>query len=278
MSGSKEGLNSLFNKPMNKDSKYREVDINLVIPNKDQPRTNFDPDSLHELSLSIKENGIIEPLVVVQKGNEYELIAGERRLRASKLAELQKVPVIIKEVTDKQKSLLAIIENLQREDLGAIELATSYKKAMDSYDLTQEQLAKKLGKARSSIANCLRLLSLPEEVKEIAQDNTRKVTSGHLKIIASIKDKEKAILLTKETVEKNLTVQKLKSLSSEKKEKPKDESISKSENLKELDSVCKIALKESKEGSVSIKFKSLEDLINKLEQIKQTINKERSEI
>lgn len=266
-----DGLNSLFPTEKVKKNEQTEIDINLIAPNKDQPRKHFDEEALRGLSDSIKENGIIQPLSVVRNGDKYELIAGERRLRASKLAGLKKVPVTIQEVSDKQKSILAIIENLQREDLSPIELAVSYKKAMGDYELTQDELAKKLGKARSSIANILRLLTLPEEVKEIAQKNSTKVTSGHLKILASIKDEEKAINLTKETVDNSLTVQKLRSLCSTKKEKENKTKKILPSKLKSIESLCKVSFKKEQEGSILINFDNYDDLLDKMKKIKNQI-------
>lgn len=267
-----EGLSSLFSGDKKK-SDQKEIDINLIVPNKDQPRKHFDEEALNELSDSIKENGIIQPLTVKKTESGYELIAGERRLRASKIAGLAKVPVYVKEVTDKEKSILAIIENLQREDLSPIELAESYKRAMEDYQLSQIELAKKLGKARSSIANILRLLALPEKVKEIAQLNSSKVTSGHLKVLASVKDEEKAISLTEETVKNNLTVQKLSNLCSDKKEKVEKIEVVLPPRFKDLESICKLSLKNEKkeEGSLSLKFSSYEDLLEKIKKIKNTI-------
>ena len=207
-----KGIDNFFNnieeKSNNENSNFREINIDLIIANTDQPRSFFDEEKLLELSESIKENGILQPLTVVKtESNKFELIAGERRLRASKLAGLETVPVIIVEKDTKEKSTLAIIENLQREDLGCIELARAYKKHMDQFKENQETLAKKLGVPRASIANSLRLLKLPEEVIKYLEKG--KLSQGHGKILAGIKDEEFCINLAKKAVYGDLSVKKL---------------------------------------------------------------------
>lgn len=143
-------------------NQINSVDINTIIPNRYQPRKNFNEESLKELSDSIKEKGVIQPIIVSDLGDgRYELIAGERRLKAAKLAGLFEIPVIIKAISDEDKLEIALIENIQREDLNSIEEALAYKELMERLNLTQEDLAKKIGKNRSSIANTLRLLKLP---------------------------------------------------------------------------------------------------------------------
>lgn len=148
------------------DESLIEVEIEKLSPRKDQPRKNFDDESLKELSESIKVNGVIQPIVVRKVNENYEIIAGERRYRASKLAGLKKVPVVVKNVTDRKAKEIALIENIQREDLNPIEQATSLKVLMQEYTLTQKELSEIIGKSRSYIANNLRLLTLSDYIKE----------------------------------------------------------------------------------------------------------------
>ncbi len=161
-----------------------------IIPNTQQPRVYFDEDQLNELALSIKEHGIMQPLTVVKNGESYELIAGERRLRAAKIAGLLKVPVIIRGKMDELKKLeLAIIENVQRHDLNVVEEGKSYKKLVEEFDLTQEEVAKKMGKSRSAIANRIRLATLPVEIQRALIEG--KISEGHAKVILSLENNEK---------------------------------------------------------------------------------------
>lgn len=181
-----------------------QIDPNLIEANPYQPRHNFSDISLHELVDSIKEHGIMQPLVVTKKGASYELIAGERRLRSAKLAKLEVVPVIIREA-DKQKKLeLALIENVQRQNLDAIETALAYKRLMDEFNLKQEEIAKKVAKARSSVANILRLLDLPEEIQRAL--SAGRISEAHAKYLLGISDKTKQLILFKKILHQNLSV------------------------------------------------------------------------
>lgn len=187
------------------------VPIEAITINPHQPRKIFKEKDLLDLTNSIKESGLIQPLVVTQadKG-KFELIAGERRLRASKAAGLERVPVIFKKVTDREKLTLAIIENVQRSDLNCIEEALAYFQLIEDFNLTQEETAKKIGKDRSAIANHLRLLKLPREVVQLLQ--AEKLTFGHGKILAGISENEKALRLAREVVAQKLSVRELEKL------------------------------------------------------------------
>ena len=176
-----------------------------IEPNKNQPRKHFDEEALSELSASIAEHGILQPIVVrpiAETG--YQIVAGERRWRAARLAGLTEVPVIIKELSDKQVMELALIENLQREDLNPIEEAEGYKALLETHDLTQETVAKRVGKSRSAIANSMRLLNLPESVREMTRDG--KISAGHARTLLSFEDVETAKQVAQEIVEKGLSV------------------------------------------------------------------------
>lgn len=166
-----------------------EVDINKVEPDKNQPRQNFDEDELESLADSIKQYGVIDPLLVQDKGDYYEIVGGERRWRASKKAGLKKVPVIVREFTDQEKVLISLIENTQRTDLNPIEEATTYKRLMEEFNLTQDEVADRVSKSRPAVSNALRLLNLSDEVQQLLAERT--ISSGHARALLGIKDKEK---------------------------------------------------------------------------------------
>ena len=182
------------------------VDISMIQANPGQPRKIFKQKELDELANSIKENGIIQPLVVGEKvEGKFLLIAGERRLRAATIAGVTKVPVVIKRVTDKEKYVIALIENVQREDLNCVEEGLAYLELLSVYNLTQEELAKKVGKDRASIANYLRVIKLPRSVIELLQNE--QLSFGHAKVLCGLlPDKERIILLVKKIVEDGLSV------------------------------------------------------------------------
>ena len=169
--------------PQEKNGKVSEkdsvmmVNISKVEPNRDQPRKNFDEDSLQELAESIKQHGVLSPLLVVDRGEYYEIVAGERRWRAATIAELKEVPVIVKELTEQEIVELSIIENLQREDLNEIEEAMAYKRLMTEFHLTQDEVAEKVSKSRAAIANSVRLLKLSEDVQQMLIDEM--ISAGH---------------------------------------------------------------------------------------------------
>ena len=184
-----------------------EVNINLIVPNPYQPRKHFDKDLLEELSASIKENGIIQPLIVRKKGaNDYELIAGERRLQAAKLAQLSSVPIVIKEVKDEQLLQLAIIENIQRENLNPIEEAVAYKDLMEKFNLTHLEVAKIVGKQRATVTNSLRLLKLENYIQDLIIE--KKISSGHAKVLLQLDENQRKEMI-KNILENQLSVRDL---------------------------------------------------------------------
>ncbi|MBQ3354756.1 MAG: ParB/RepB/Spo0J family partition protein [Bacteroidales bacterium] len=188
-----------------------EIDINLIEANPFQPRTEFDEVALAELAQSIKEQGIIQPVTVRKLGyNRYQLISGERRLRASKLAGLAKIPAFIRIANDEQMLELALIENIHRENLNAIEVAISYQRLIDECNLTQEQLSEKLGKSRSAIANFLRLLKLPAEIQIALRDGH--ISMAHARALINIEDKETQLKLLQQIVENDLNVRQTEEL------------------------------------------------------------------
>ena len=185
-----EPIADLLNEEIEKES-ILNIKLSLIEPNESQPRQEFEEESLEELKDSIKQYGVIQPIVVRNKDNKYEIIAGERRWRAAKLAKLTEIPCIIKDVDDKQAQKLALIENIQRENLNPMEEAYAYKSLMEDYGLTQEQVAKEIGKSRSYIANSVRLLNLDKEIiNYIAKGQ---MTSGHGRALLSIGNKEERL-------------------------------------------------------------------------------------
>lgn len=186
------------------DIPTNELKIVLIKPNPHQPRRHFDEGSLKELADSIKEHGVIQPIIVSKEGKDFILIAGERRLRAAKLAGLDSVPVILRSTKEQQKVELALIENIQREDLNVLEEASSYKKLLDEFSLTQDEISKKVGKSRSAVANAIRLLSLPVEVKKGLKAGL--ITEGHARVILSLPTIERQIAFYNDIVSGKLNV------------------------------------------------------------------------
>ncbi len=185
-----------------------EISIEKIKPNPNQPRKNFDSEALNELAASIKVHGIVQPIVVNDNGDEtYMIIAGERRWRAANICGLKTVPAVVRNYTDKQVKEISIIENLQREDLNPVEAAKAIKELMDEYNLTQEVVADRIGKSRSSIANTLRLLTLYPDVLKMVEDG--KLSAGHARCLVVVEDKNQQLKLAQLTVSKNLSVRDL---------------------------------------------------------------------
>lgn len=209
MSGLGKGLDALFG-PTPEEEQMQENDVlkNLKItevePNREQPRKNFDQESLEELAESIKEYGLIQPIVVTKKDGYYGIIAGERRWRASKIAGLTEIPAIIREDDERINSEISLIENMQREDLNPYEKALGVRTLIDNYGLSQEEVAKKLGKGRSTIANIVRILNLEPRVLEMAKEG--KLTEGHCKALLAITDPEKQYRTAIQMLERGATV------------------------------------------------------------------------
>ncbi|NLL55654.1 MAG: ParB/RepB/Spo0J family partition protein [Clostridiales bacterium] len=189
------------------EDKILMLPIDKVVPNPNQPRKNFAKESLKELSDSILEHGIIQPLVVKKEKSHYMIIAGERRFRAAKEANLTEVPVIVRQMDEKKVKETSLIENLQREDLNAIEEAEAIKELMKSYNLTQEDVAKQLGKARPSIANTLRLLTLSEQVQQMVRDNL--LSAGHARTLVPVTNQEDQIELAQKAIIESWSVREM---------------------------------------------------------------------
>jgi len=207
-----KGLDALFG-PAPEEEQIQENDIlknlqiNEVEPNRDQPRKNFNQEALEELANSIKEYGLIQPIVVSKKDGYYCIIAGERRWRACKLAGLKEIPAIIREDDEKKNQEIALIENIQREDLNPFEKALGIKNLMNTYNLTQEEVAKKLGMGRSTVANSIRVLNLDPRVLELVKQG--KITEAHCKLLLAITDPEKQYFTALDIVERGTTTKEL---------------------------------------------------------------------
>ncbi|MBR6779028.1 MAG: ParB/RepB/Spo0J family partition protein [Clostridia bacterium] len=184
-----------------------KIDISKIYANPNQPRKDFDKESLNELAESIKLHGLIQPIIVNETADGYMIIAGERRFRACKICGLREVDCIVKKYTEKQVAEIAIIENLQREDLNPVEIAKGIKRLMDEYELTQEKVAERIGKSRSAIANSIRILSLYPEVLDLVEKG--KVSFGHAKILVAITDYATQVILAKKIAKDKLTVRDL---------------------------------------------------------------------
>ena len=199
-----------------------EIDINLIETNPFQPRTEIDETALRELAQSIKEQGVIQPVTVRKLGyNKYQLISGERRLRASKMAGLNKIPAFIRVANDEQMLELALIENIHRENLNAIEVAISYQRLIDECNLTQEEVSEKVGKSRSAVANFLRLLKLPPEVQLAIRDGH--ISMGHARALININDKEEQLKLLQQIIMDEMTVRQTEELADKAKGKAEKE-------------------------------------------------------
>lgn len=248
-----------FEKKMYEDVKTEEIveiPINELRPNPYQPRTVFDEDALNELAESIKENGVFQPIIVKKSIKGYDVIAGERRLRASKIAGLKTIPAIIRQLSDEKMAEIALLENLQRENLNSLEEAKAYKSLIDKLHLTQEELAKKVSKSRSHITNMLGLLRLPNEVQDMVMDN--KITMGHARALSKIDDEEEVIKMANEVVDSKLTV---RDIETKTEEAPKKVKVTRHPKHTEYDYVQDL-MREKLDTKVKIKEKKIEISFN----------------
>ena len=258
------GTNSINNK----------VSISSIIPNKYQPRKNFEKESLEELTNSIRERGIIQPLIVRKaegQNEKYELIAGERRWQAAQNAGLHDVPVILIEADNLKSLEFAIVENVQRNDLNPIEEANGYKRLIDDFNYDQEKVSKFIGKSRGHVANCIRLLSLPDEVIKLVEEN--KLSQGHAKILVST---ENALFLAKKIINKKLSVRQSENLvrllnsKGKVKFKPQDSNIKELENIMTNKIGLSVNIKNNKDnsGQITFSYKSQDQLDHLIDIIK----------
>ncbi len=252
-----------------------QIEIDKIETNPFQPRTDFDETALNELTESIKNQGVIQPVTVRKMGyDKYQLISGERRLRASKMAGLKTIPVFIRVANDEQMLEMALIENIHRENLNAIEVAISYQRLLEECKLTQDKLSEKVGKDRSTVANFLRLLKLPAEIQIAIRDGY--ITMGHARALVNISDKSKQLIILKRIIDEDLSVRQVEMLAREKTPAKKQKAIVPESYKVQADALSKalnMGVKVSRDskgkGSLTINFKNDEeferllDFINK---------------
>ena len=284
------GLDTLIptmdTKPAKKESAEKSdkgpetlVKITKVEPNREQPRKNFDEDALLELSESIKQFGLLQPILVQDRKDYYEIIAGERRWRAAKLAGLKEVPVIIKNLTEQEIVEIALIENIQREDLNPIEEALAYKKLLEEFNLKQDEVAERVSKSRTAVTNSMRLLKLSDEVQRMVIDEM--ISTGHARALLAVTDPEQQYLLAQRILDEKLSVREIEKIvknmgkpAKVKKDKNIDENLQViyqdiSEKLKvKLGTKVNLVPKENGSGKIEIEFYSHDELDRILSQIK----------
>lgn len=263
-----KGLNALFpDESLTKAESIENIRLKSITVNPFQPRKIFDENAIQELSESIKEHGILQPIIVRKVGTMYEIVVGERRFRAAKMAGLAEIPAVVRQLTDEESMEMAILENLQREDLTPIEEAEAYQKLMDNLSLTQEQLAFRLGKSRPHIANHVRLLSLPDKVRNMITDG--KLSMGHGRTLLGLRKKEQILLIAEKTISEGLNVRQLEKLVHRMNENVPRETKSEKKNifLEEQESSLReyfgtnVTIKKSKnKGKIEIEFFTEEDL------------------
>ena len=261
-----KGLGALIASAETDESGVKEIRINDIEPNNGQPRKHFNDEKLAQLAESIKQHGVVQPLIVQRDGNTYKIVAGERRWRASRLAGLQTVPVIIKELSSKQVMEIALIENIQREDLNPIEEAEAYEKLMNEFEMTQEEIAVTVGKSRPAIANSVRLLTLQDKIKAnvIGGD----ISSGHARALLAIEDKSIQLKAVDEIIKKGLNVREtellVKRLNSQKIDKKKNEPdaeyLAIEERFREIFGTKVKVMNNNKSGKILIEYYSPDEL------------------
>lgn len=275
-----KGLNSLFNeddieevtseKAPSAEGDIKKIRMTQIEPNKKQPRKHFDTEKIQILSDSIKEHGLIQPIIITPSDNNmYKIVAGERRWRAAKKAGLKEIPAVIRKYNEEQVAEIALIENLQRENLNPIEEAVGYNLLMEEFNLTQELISQRVGKSRSAVANSLRLLSLDNDIQKMLI--TGSLTSGHARAILSLEDKDLRTALSKKIIEDNLNVRQAEALAKQlQKKKPEKKSSEKSAYDIELESIqnrlsstmgTKVKINHTaKKGKIEIEYYGNEDL------------------
>ncbi len=280
-----KGLEALFSEETletdtpSQDNGVMLIPIENIETNSNQPRKNFSSEKLEELAKSIQEHGIIQPIIVKHKDNGYQIIAGERRFRAARMAHLTQVPVIVKEVDNQLELELALIENIQREDLNVMELEQAYRMLIDEYKLTQIQLSERIGKGRSTITHILRLNELSPYVQEKLREDDENFRLGHAKVILGIKDQDVQNILTDKVIEEELSVRALEkfiaSMNKEKKPKAVKETSPFHKEIQEKLQVVfgtkvKLSQKDDQQGKIEIEYYNDEDLERILSALKTT--------
>ena len=252
------------------------VKLSKVEPNREQPRKNFDEDSLQELAESLKQFGMLQPILVQNRGDYYEIIAGERRWRADKIAGLKEVPVIVRELTDQEIVEISLIENIQREDLNPIEEAQAYKRLLTEFHLKQDEVAERVSKSRTAVTNSMRLLKLCDEVQKMVVDDM--ISTGHARALISIEDPEEQYLIAQKIFDEKLSVREVEKLVKDLHKPPKPPKEENktlqaiyqeiSERLKQsLSTKVSVSAKQNGAGKIEIEFYNHEDLERLLERI-----------
>ena len=273
-SGLGRGLDSLFlsTEQQISDAAVSTIKLSDIDVDPHQPRKTFESEALENLSQSIMEHGVLQPIVVMPSGlDRYVIIAGERRFRAARMAGLNEIPAIVKDVSTQQAKEIALIENLQRENLDPVEVAVGYKSLMESFSLTQDEISKKLSIPRSSVANSLRILNLPESVLELVK--TGELSLGHAKVVLSVTGESRQLSLAQEIAEKNLSVRQAELLAKKMQKEPKQP---KADKVPTLVREVEIALSEMHGTPVKVNYKdgkgSLTITFNSDEQLKEIAN------
>lgn len=266
--------------PMMEGSKNEDgatlVKITMVEPNREQPRKNFDEDSLQELSESIKQFGLLQPILVQDRKTYYEIIAGERRWRAAKMAGLKEVPVIIRDLTEQEIVEISLIENIQREDLNPIEEAQAYKRLLTEFNLKQDEVAERVSKSRTAVTNSMRLLKLCDEVQKMVIEEM--ISTGHARALISIEDPEEQYMVAQKVFDEKLSVREVEKLvknlhKPQKTKKPENKTLEAiyqdiSEKLKQsLSTKVSVCAKENGAGKIEIEFYNHDDLERLIEQL-----------
>lgn len=224
------GLSALFDDNKTESNSSQTLRVSEIEPNREQPRKNFDDESISALADSIKQHGILQPLLVRPYRSSYQIVAGERRWRAARMLGLSEVPVQIRELSDAETMQIALIENLQRENLNPIEEAKGYSELIESYDMTQEEVAKTVGRSRSAVSNSMRLLSLPDEILEMLENGD--ISVGHGKALLSFEDEEKMLEAARKAADGKLNVRSLEKMANE-------EAVEKTVSNKQIDNYFK---------------------------------------
>lgn len=272
-SGLGKGLDALFEDNINESQGTQTIRMSEIEPNKSQPRRHFDENAITTLADSIRQHGLIQPILVRSTGTGYQIVAGERRWRACRMLGMSEIPAVVKEFSDSETAQIALIENIQREDLNPIEEAAAYKELMENYNMTQEELSKTVGKSRSAIANAVRLLNMPEKVQELLRKG--ELSAGQAKAIAAAESEEQMVDLAERAANGQITVRAIEKLLAQKdgeeKEEPEKADTEKKQAMNYLTEMeislhetlsrkVKINSKDGKKGTITIDFFDPDDL------------------
>jgi len=262
-------LGEYLEEPTSGEIPIRELDVGRIRPNPFQPRRQFQDDSLDELEASIRENGLLQPLVVRPSGPDFELVAGERRWRVLTRLGWEKVPTLVRPLSDEQMLVMALVENLQREDLGPLEEAVGYQQLVDGFGLTQKEVARRVGRDRSTVANALRLLTLPAAVRDLLSEGS--LTAGHARAVLSVEGEAEQIALAREVVSRGLSVREAEALARRgrkrdkpggKRDKPREDPVARKAAVllsRAYGTDVKVSLKSKTSGEIRIPFRDPDD-------------------